>query len=124
MPVIVDSEKGLDVLDELAELAVKRAENNAEDPLLLIYIEECDMAMLDQQRFDTALITINTHAIEANIKLLFSTSRPSPDVISKKLLESFDLILAGELASEADATYLGVPQIPSERFGFSIRSNK
>lgn len=81
------------------------------------------MAAIDQDRFDKAVITINNNAAEANIKLIYSTSRPSPDVISKKLLKSFDLLLCGPLAN-ADYSYLGVQIIELNQYQFSITEQK
>ncbi len=116
--IVTDPTVGLDRLDELAQLAEIRSNEVSSQPvsfevskhqMLFIYIEECDMAAVDQARFDKAVIAINTHAARANIKLIYSTSRPAPDVVSKQLIASFDLILAGQLASKADADYVGVP---------------
>ena len=55
------------------------------------------MACRDQNRFDNALITINQNAKKANMKLIYSTSSPRTDTVSKKLLNSFDLVLSGIL---------------------------
>lgn len=110
IPVINWPDKGLDILEDLARLAVKRTEGLTHNPkLLFIYIEECDMAAIDQKRFDDSVITINKHAKQANMKLMYSTSRPSPDVVSKQLIESFELILSSTLALNGDDKYLGVP---------------
>lgn len=119
--VIYDPDIGLVKLDELAELSIKRKDNNLTKPLLLIYIEECDMAAVDQKRFDEAVIIINTNAKKAGMKLVYSTSRPAPDVVSKELIASFDLIMTGQLASEADAKHLGVPyRKNSEPYSFLV----
>ena len=40
---------------------------------------------------------------------MFSTSRPSPDIIPSDFRDSFDLILSGILASEVDEKTLGMP---------------
>lgn len=115
---------GLDILDEMAELSEKRIKESVVTPLIFICIEECDMACLDQTRFDNALMKINRNAKQADMKLLFSTSRPAPDVISKQLMDSFDLIVAGELASEIDHKYLGVPVSKNlEKYSFTIVDN-
>jgi DNA segregation ATPase FtsK/SpoIIIE-like protein len=121
-PVITDSEEALGKLEELAELSRERAKNNVTKPQIFIAIDECDAACVDTNRFSNALITINENAKDANMKLLYDTSRPSPeDVIPKRLLDSFDLVLAGQLASKIDADYLGVPyQENIEQYGFII----
>ena len=83
------------------------------------------MAFTDQSRFDNAVIKINKHAKQANIKLVYSTSRPSPKTISMKLLDSFDLIVVGDLANDRDYTYLGVPKnINLPPYSFMIVENK
>ncbi len=104
-----DSDKGLDVLEATAQLAEDRATSNVKEPMIVLLIEECDMAAADQEHFDSLLIRINKVAPAANMKVIYSTSRPAPDVVSRKLLDSFDLILAGTLV-EADYKYLGVEQ--------------
>lgn len=103
------SDESFYVLEHMAEMSVARIEKGGDFPLHFVMIEECDMAAMDQKRFDKAVSTINKNAKNANMKLLFSTSRPSTDVISKELLASFDLILAGQLASSIDAKNLGIP---------------
>lgn len=117
-----DSSKGLDVLEVIAHLAEERANSTDNKPLLVVLIEECDMAAVDQEHFDSLLIRINKAASAANIKVIYSTSRPAPDVVSRKLLESFDLMLAGTLV-EADYKYLGIEQPTShEPYNFVVTS--
>ena len=118
-----DSCKGLDILEVTAHLAEERTNSTDKEPLLVLLIEECDMAAVDQAHFDSLLIRINEVASAANIKVIYSTSRPAPDVVSRKLLESFDLILAGTLV-EADYKYLGVEQPTShEPYNFVVTSH-
>ena len=122
--VAIDSEKGLDVLEEMAKLSQDRISESVTKPLIFICIEECDMAFIEPPRFENALIKINANAKQANMKLIFSTSRPAPDVISKQLMNSFDLIVAGQLASDADREYLGVPNPKNvEPYSFTIIDN-
>lgn len=122
--VITDPDTGLVKLDELAELAIQCSESGTNKPQIFIYIEECDIAAVDQKRFNKAVITINNNALKANMKLIYSTSRPSPDVVSKELIESFDLILAGTLASTADERYLGIPNGMSTKLHeFVVKDN-
>ena len=82
------------------------------------------MAALDQKRFDGALMKINGIAKEANVKVIFSTSRPAPDVLSKSLISSFDVILAGNLV-DSDYGYLGI-QKPQEhnRYDFLVTTKE
>ncbi len=115
------SDKPFELLDEMADLSEKRIMESVTKPLIFILIEECNMAATDQKRFDKAVITINKNAKRANMKLVYSTSRPAPDVVSKELIASFDLILTGQLASEADAEHLGVPyRSKSEPYSFLV----
>ncbi len=121
----IDSEGGLKILEDMALLSETRIKEGITKPLIFICIEECDMAMISQERFSKSLITINNNAKQANMKLIFSTSRPSPDVIPKPLLASFDLVIAGELASDADHEWLGVPKPKTwERYSFVVVDNK
>jgi DNA segregation ATPase FtsK/SpoIIIE-like protein len=99
----------MDYLDELAELSEKRAAKNQPQPMIFIYIEECDLAYVYPGRFQNAVMKINSSAKKANMKLIFSTSRPSTDIITPEFRDSFDLILCGTLASETDESILGIP---------------
>lgn len=114
-----DSDAGLKVLEEMAETSLQRIKITGKKPMLFICIEECDMARKDQKRFDDAVSTINKNAKAANMKLIYSTSAPFDQTISERLMKSFDLIVSGQLASEADANYLGIEQgskIPYHQF--------
>jgi hypothetical protein len=65
---------------------------------------------------------INRFAKLANMKLIFSTSRPSPDVITPDFRDSFDLILSGTLASEYDEMNIGIPDATSSsRYEFIVK---
>lgn len=99
----------MDYLEELAELAEMRTAEESPQPLIFIYIEECDLAAQYPGRFHDAVMKINKNAKQANMKLMFSTSRPSPDIIPSNFRDSFDLILSGTLASEADERTMGIP---------------
>ena len=98
----------MEYLEELATLAKDRAETEVTIPFLFIYIEECDLAVQYSERFEDAVFTINRYAQKANMKLIFSTSRVSKDIVTEELRDSFDVILAGTLASDTDAEHLGV----------------
>jgi hypothetical protein len=122
--VAIDSNEGLSVLEEMAKLSQARIDDSVTKPLIFICIEECDMAFIEPPRFENALMKINANAKQANMKLIFSTSRPAPDVISKQLMGSFDLIVAGQLASDVDHEYLGVPKSQNvEHYSFTIIDN-
>lgn len=106
-PVRTGIPEDMDYLEELATLAEVRTTQNNPAPFLFIYIEECGLAAQYPDRFHKAVISINNNAKDANMKLIFSTSRPSPDIITPELRDSFDLLLVGTLASRADEETLG-----------------
>ena len=115
------SEEGLDVIEEMVILSGQRIDSSINEPQIFICIEECDIACLDQKRFDNAVIKINQNAKKANMKLIYSTSSPRTDVISKQLMSSFDLIVAGQLMNKSDYAYLGVPIIKdTEQYSFTV----
>jgi DNA segregation ATPase FtsK/SpoIIIE-like protein len=122
--IIGNAHKGLDVLQETVEMAEERADTNVTEPLTVVCIEECDMAMVDFERFNNLLTRLNQVAADANMKVIFSTSRPSPEVLSEKLIKSFDLILAGKL-TDTDYAFLGVEQSPTlEPYSFSVTNHR
>lgn len=108
-PVRTGKPEDMDYLEELAELAEKRTAEEDPQPMVFTYIEECDLAAQYPGRFQDAVMKINANAKRANMKLIFSTSRPSPDIIPSNFRDSFDLILSGTLASEADEKTMGIP---------------
>lgn len=119
--VVNDLDEGLDRLDELAELSLKRTKAATKKPMIFIYIEECDIAYVDQKRFDKAVISINQNAKKASMKLIYSTSRLEHASVSEDLLASFDLILAGQLADNQHAKLFGIPYSDKlERFAFVL----
>jgi len=107
-PVRTGKPEDMDYLEELAQLAEKRAAEEPQ-PMIFIYIEECDLAVQYPERLHSTVTKINANAKRANMKLIFSTSRPSPDIITPNFRDSFDLRLSGTLASEADERTMGIP---------------
>lgn len=108
-PIRTGTPEDMDYLEELADLAQARVDGGElKDKLLFIYIEECDLAAQYTNRFHEAVMAINKNAERANIKLIFSTSRPSRDIIPPDFRDSFDLMLSGGLASKVDEEYIGV----------------
>lgn len=108
-PVRTGKPEDMDYLEELAQLAKARYKLDKPEPLLFIYIEECDLAAQYPDRFHKAVMTINSRAKKANMKLIFSTSSPRPEIIPPDFRDSFDLILSGILASNVDEENLGMP---------------
>lgn len=91
--VITSPQEGMAYLEELAKLAMQRATGNILKPFIFIYIEECDIAAVHHERFEQAVVTINKQAKNANMKLIFATSRPSCDIITPVLRDSVTLPL-------------------------------
>lgn len=54
-----------------------------------MYFEECDAALLDQDRFEKALIKIIDSMKEANIHLVYPTSRNDDQAASDGLRKKF-----------------------------------
>lgn len=112
----------MDYLEELADLAEKRAAREKNDQMIFIYIEECDMAVQYPGRFHDVVMKINNNANSANMKLIFSTSRPSPEVIPVNFRNSFDLILSGPLSSKFNEEIMGIDGGTAlDRFEFFIK---
>lgn len=119
--VVLDPTSGLDKLEELTRTAQNRVAENTTNPLIFVYIEENDMAHLDPSRFENAMVNLNLIAKEANVKVIYSTSSPSPESVPDKLAGSFELILSGSITS-ADAKRLNINEsdVSSEKFSFSV----
>lgn len=120
-----DAEVGLETLDEVSNIAEARISSGITKPLIFVLIEECNMSVHDQKKFDKAVIQINEYAKQANLKLVYSTSRIAEDTISKRLLDSFDLLLVAPLYSNHDYKLLGI-EAPAnhENYTFIVHQNK
>ena len=121
-PVRYGTPEDMNYLEELAELAEARSTQEKPTPMIFIYIEECDMAAQYPKRFHSAVVRINKKAKQANMKLIFSTSRPSIDIIPSYFRLSFDLILSGTLASKIDERTMDMPGASSiNRYEFLVK---
>lgn len=100
-----NASRGLTILEEIAN---NSTDTDTSDQVLFICIEECDMSVADQARFDAAVIKINSCAVQSNIKLIYSTSRVARDTLSDKLKSSFDLLLIGQYDDIESYKFLGV----------------
>ena len=123
-PETHESEETMGILEKYAELAkTGRPDGTTE---IVILIEECDMAAAYPGRFHEAVMTINNNAAKANMKLIFSTSRPSRDIVPADFRDSFDIILCGLLASKYDEETLGVPGGSGNTtpYSFIVKENK
>lgn len=108
-PVMTGTSEDMSYLEELANLAESRAAGDEpKDKMIFIYVEECDMAYAYPDRFTPAVLKINRHVRQANMKFVFSSSKPSRDYVTPEFRDSFELILTGRLASKYDEETLGV----------------
>lgn len=94
-------------LEYLARMAENRVRMKEDQPRVFVYVEECDLAVTDQKRFDTALIKIMENAKAANMWLIYSTSRIDKQTVSKNLIKCADALLVGKLYDDG-TKYLGI----------------
>lgn len=92
MPVINDSEKAFDALEELTDYNGNKK--------IFIQIEECDMIVHNTDRFEKSWVKIHKNK---NIYIIFSTSRPVPDIFTDKIKKNCDMVIACRLASKDDS---------------------
>jgi len=107
LPPIVDAEKALNTLELLGNESIQRAKGKSKrEKAIFIHIEECDMVYYDPARFQKAWLNIAKHRNVNNMYLVFSTSRPSPDVLTKTILNETDLKVVFTLASKEDSIHV------------------
>lgn len=100
-------EKAFEALEKYAELSKTGRPNEKSE--LLIFIEECDMARHDFNRYETTLKVLISNADSARMRLIYSTSVIAPQTVSQELLEAFDVVLVGHQYDSEARQYLGVP---------------
>lgn len=125
-PVRTGTSEDMDYLEGLAKLAEARANNiESKDKMIFIYVEECDMAYAYPERFTAAVLQLNSHVRVANMKFIFSSSRPSRDYVTPEFRDSFELILCGALASSYDEETMGVSGATTlSPYEFIVKENK
>lgn len=85
---------------EALETVIK---DHNETKLTVIHIEECDMVIVDRERFEE----LWRKASElTNVLTVFSTSRPSKNVITPKVLEHTHLKIAFKLSTQEQSKYI------------------
>ncbi len=94
--VVVDPEIGVGKLEGLARLATQRLASNEIEPRICICIDECDMAIVNPTGFFDALEGILTNSKQANMQLVYVTSRFSEETIPPKILDFFDTKLKAD----------------------------
>lgn len=100
-------EKAFEVLEKYAELSKTGRPNEKSE--LVIFIEECDMARYDFNRYETNIKVLISNAELARMRLIYSTSVIAPQTVSQELLEAFDVVLVGHQYDSEARQYLGVP---------------
>ena len=93
LPVITDQDYALNALELLAN-------QDKFNKKIFVYIEECDMFLVGADRFINAWKKIHN---KRNLHIVFSTSRPSPDIFTEKLKQNTDIKIAFNLSSERDS---------------------
>lgn len=94
-------EKALEVLEDLVS---KLDEINKGNKHLFVHIEEMDLFALDYGRTKKALKQLLEHKDNSKIHIIFSTSRPSPDIFTEWLLSLVDMKIIGMMASSEGYT--------------------
>lgn len=105
-PFVIDSVMGkCDIaLNKFEELAAH--EDTGRDKVTFIHIEEMDMLNVSTPRFENALEKLLNHKNKNKIYVVFSTSRPSTDVITPKIKNWTDLMIVFILASREDSEFV------------------
>ncbi|MFO0920054.1 MAG: DNA translocase FtsK [Candidatus Saccharimonadales bacterium] len=117
MPIISDVHEGFVALRHLIELAQERARSGDKYPAIVIYIEECDMAMYDESLFHSLLNSLIINADSANFCIIYSTSKPSEVAINFRTLELFEKVLVGKSFEDLSVRFgIDQRQIPSKTF--------
>lgn len=121
-PVIKTAEEGLDAFEELGQESVRRAEGKSSASRgIVIHIDECNMVVKDKNRFEKALLNITKHKGKNNMLVVFSTSRPSPDVFTKEMLDKTDVKIVHQLDSKKDYIYVAGQDLSED---LAIRGEK
>lgn len=92
-------EKALEVLEDLVS---KLDEINRGNKHLFVHIEELDFFVLDYERTKKVLTQLLKHKDNSKIHIIFSTSRPAPDIFTEWLLDLADMKIIYKMASSAD----------------------
>lgn len=114
-PVIYDSYEALTYLSSLGELSDKRASGKADNKqAIFVHIEECDMIAKNPTRFETAIEAIVRGKSNNNMYVVFSSSRPSTNVFTPKLIQLADMRIVYQLASSRDYKHVAGRDLSKE----------
>ena len=107
LPTITNPGQALNALELLAnENKLNTQDKSDSKRAIVIHIEECDMVAADPIRFEKAWLKIAENKDKSKMYLVFSTSRPSPDVLTKTILKNTDLKVVFNLASIQDSKHV------------------
>lgn len=98
---ILDAEPALKKFEELGKQS-----NPTNKKTIFVHIEEMNMLSVSATRFEDALENILKHKIDNNIYVVFSTSRPSVDVLTPKIRSLVDLKVVFNLTSKFDSKFM------------------
>ncbi len=96
---ITNQEKAFEVLENIAH-EVKLINTGTKH--YFIHIEECDQFAKEPFRMKGILSSLIDSDANSNVHIVFSTSRPAPEIITDWLLELTDLKIIFQLASTYD----------------------
>jgi DNA segregation ATPase FtsK/SpoIIIE-like protein len=107
LKLAVDHNEGLKTMEEFAELAAARNRGEADNSqAIFMHIEECDLMAVDSKRFEAAWLKLWENKTKSNIYTVFSTSRPSAEVLTPAILGHVDLKVIFGMASERDSNFV------------------
>ena len=87
-PVITNQETAFQTLESIVG---KLSEINSGTKHYFIHIEECNQFAYDQERIQKILNSLLESKTDNKIHIIFSTSRPSPDIFTPELLQLMNL---------------------------------
>ncbi len=87
-PVITNQKTAFQTLEILVD---KLREINSGTKHYFIHIEECNQFAYDQERIQKILNSLLESKADNKIHIIFSTSRPSPDIFTPELLQLMNL---------------------------------
>lgn len=107
LPVVKDSDHGLNTLEMLGRESILRSQGKADSrKALVIHIEERNMIMADKLRFEKAWLNITEHKNKNNMYIVFSTSSPSSSAFTQLLLITADLKVVYKVSNKIDSEYV------------------
>lgn len=97
----LDAEPALNKFEKLGKQG-----NPTNKKAVFVHIEEMNMLSVSATRFEDALENILKNKRDNNIYVVFSTSRPSADVLTPKIRSLVDLKVVFNLTSKIDSIFM------------------